>query len=284
VTGAAALAALSAGLAVAAAWNALAAIERSTAAAGVARLIAPLLRAGREGREPTLPERRRLALLAAAGLLVGGWLVAGPVAGAALAAGGPWAAVTLVRVRRRRYLADLERGAPLLARALADALAGGHSVRGALLAAATGGGVPGAAGSEVRAAASHLELGEATETALERLRSRAGTRAFDTIVAAVMLQSRAGGDLARLLRELGAALEDSLRLEQDARTATAQARFTGLVVTVLPVGAAALAELGSPGYLASLVRSPLTTWLLGCALALQAGAFVVIGRLARVRA
>jgi hypothetical protein len=57
---------------------------------------------------------------------------------------------------------------------------------------------------------------------------------------------QAGGDLARLLRELARALEEAMRLEGDARTATAQARFTGLLVSVLPLAAAALAELGSP--------------------------------------
>ena len=38
-----------------------------------------------------------------------------------------------------------------------------------------------------------------------------------------------------------------MRLEGDARAATAQARFTGLLVSVLPLAAAGLAELGSPG-------------------------------------
>jgi tight adherence protein B len=117
---------------------------------------------------------------------------------------------------------------------------------------------------------------------LERLRRRAGVRAFDTIVAAILVQSDAGGDLARLLRELAGALEEAMRLEGDARTATAQARFTGLLVSVLPLAAAALAELGSPGYLGSLFRSPLTAWLLGCALAFQLGALGLIARIARV--
>ncbi len=282
MTPAGGLAALAAALAVFAAWDGLAAVERSRVTAALDRALAPLVRAGREGREATRPERRRLAVLAGSALLAGGWLVGGGVVGVGLAVAGPWAAVTALRARRRRYRAELRRGCPVVARALADALAGGHSVRGALLAAARGGGVTGPAGVELAAAAGRLELGEPTVAVLERLRRRAGVRALDTIVAAIVVQERAGGDLARLLRGMAAALEDAARLEGDARSATAQARFTGLLVSVLPLGAAGLAELGSPGYLGSLLEAPLTAWLLGCAMAFQLGALVLISRIARV--
>jgi len=53
-------------------------------------------------------------------------------------------------------------------------------------------------------------------------------------------------------------------------------------VMALPAGAAALAELASPGYIASLGRAPLTAWLVGCAVLCQLVAFAAIHRLARV--
>ena len=278
------LAAAAGALGVLATWEALAAVERARVVSALGDLVAPLVRARQEGREPTAPERRRLRLLAAATLAAGGWLISGPLAGAALAAAGPWLSVTVVRVRRRRYRAELARGAPLVARAIADALAGGHSIRGAIGAAAGGGGIPGPAGAELSAAAAALALGEPTDVVLDRLRRAGGGPPFDTIVAAMLLQREAGGDLARLLRGIAGALDESRRLHDDARSATAQARFTGFVVTALPAGAALLAELASPGYLGRLLQAPLTAWLLGCALMFQALALVLIGRLARVRA
>ena len=275
--------------AVLAAWDALATLERARLLRAGTRALGPLVRAGREGREPTPPERRRLGLLAAATLFGGGWLLGGPLVGALLATTGPWLTVVVLRARRRRYLAELGRGAPFVARALADALAGGHSIRGAIAEAGRAGAVPGPAGRELQAAAGALGLGERTADVLERLRARAAGgpgaagRAFELIVAAVLLQHRAGGDLSRLLREAAAAIEDALRLEGDARSLTAQARFTGLLVAMLPLAAAALAELASPGYLATLARSPLTAWLAGCAAAFQLAALLLIQRLARVR-
>src|SRR4051794_11934201 len=156
VSRAALLAAAAGGCAVLGGWEALVALERARVASAAARVLAPLRRARREGRAPTAPERRRLALLAAGTLLAGGWIVSGPIRGAALAAAGPPALLAAARARRRRYLAELARGAPLAARALSDALAGGHAIRAAIGQAARG--LPGAAGAELRATAAALSL------------------------------------------------------------------------------------------------------------------------------
>lgn len=278
-----ALAGLAGALAVAGAWEALAAVEQAALARAIARWSAPLHAARREGRAPSAPEQRRLALVGAGALLAGGWLVAGPLAGAACAAAGPTAVARIVRARRERWRADLVQGAPHAARALADALAGGHAVRGALAVAAEGG-VPGAAGRELAAAGRALALGARTEDVFEALRGRARDPAWDTIVAAILLQREAGGDLARLLRSIAAGLEEAARLEADARSATAQARFTAWLVALLPIGAGMLGELARPGYVGELLRAPLAPWLLGVAAVFQLVACVLIRRIARMGA
>jgi len=132
VSAPAALAALAAAAGVLGAWEALAAVERARAWRALLRALAPLRRAEREGREPTLPERRRLALLGAGALCAGGWLLAG-AAGALLAGcAGPWLAARAVRSRQRRWRARVAREAPVVALALADALDGGHAVGAAV--------------------------------------------------------------------------------------------------------------------------------------------------------
>jgi tight adherence protein B len=263
------------------AWDALAAVEQAAVARAFGRWAAPLRAARREGRSPTVVERRRLALVGAGALMAGGWLVAGPIVGAVCAATGPLGVARLVRARRERWRADLARGAPAAARAIADALAGGHAVRGALGVAAEGG-VPGAAGRELRSAARAFALGAGTEAVLERLRARAADAAWETIVAAILLQREAGGDLARLLRSIAARLEDAARVEAEARSATAQARFTAWLVALLPVGAAVLAELARPGYVGSMLRAPLAPLMLGAAATLQLVACLAIRRIAKM--
>ncbi len=264
-----------------AAWDALTLVEGARLARALGRLLAPLRRAGRDGDRPSPPERRRLALVGALVLAAAGGLLGGSLAAVVAAATGPALAAAVVRERRRRHRAQLERAAPTLALALADALAAGHALQGALVAAAQS--ASGAAGRELRAVSAALALGEPVDGALERLRRRAGSSAFDTLVAALLLQRDAGGPLATLLRELAASLEASVRLAQDARVATAQARLSAWLVGALPLAAAVLAELADPGSVAGALRTPLSGWLAGAALVLQGIGVVAVRRLARVR-
>jgi tight adherence protein B len=277
---AAPLVALAAALCVLALWDVLAAVERAARGDALGGLLAPLLRARRAGAEPSAAERRRLALVATLVMLAAGWLVAGPILGAALAAGGPWGLRSLVRRRQLRYRSELKRTAPAVARAVSDALAAGHAISRALAEAARS--VDGAAAVELDALGRAIALGQPREAALATLRARADCRAYDTLVTAILLQRDAGGDLVALLRELARAQEEAARCADDARAATAQARFTGVVVGVLPAGAAALAELASPGALASVLGDPISLWLAVFAGFLQLLGLLAIRRLGRV--
>lgn len=279
---AALLAALAAVAGVFGAWDALAAVEGMRPAAAVGRVLAPLRLAGRAGRTPTTPERRRLAVLGAGALLAAGWLLAGPLLGALLAAAGPAALGPVLAARHRRWRRALADGVPAVARALADALVGGHSVRGALEDVGRSGAVPGAAGLELRAAARRLALGAATDDVLDDVRRRAADPAWDTLVAAILLQRDAGGDLATLLRSVADAREHARRVEADARGLTAQARATARLVAGLPCAALALGELIAPGTLGALLADPRSRLLLLAGLILGAFAFVAIARIARV--
>ena len=251
------------------------------AARALARLVDVVVTLGREGREPGAPERRRLLLGAALLVFVAGAVLIRPIAGLALAATGPWLVARMLRAGRERYRRAVDTGVPALALAIADALGGGHSLRSALSEALRS--VGGPAGHELRRTRAELRAGASTEKALEAMRSRVRSPRLDTVVAACLLQQRAGGDLARLLRESARGMEEEARLEGELRAATAQARFTGLLVVALPLGGALLAELASPGWMAGLWSSFLTAWLVGVAIVLQIVAALLIRRLGRVR-
>jgi tight adherence protein B len=269
VTGAAVLSFVAGVCAVLGAWDGLAALDGRAPLRALERWLAPL----RAGREPTPAERRRLALVGAGTLAASGWLLAGPVLAVVLGTLGPAAAKLATTTLERRRCAERAANAPGVARVLADAIAAGHSVRGAILAAAP-------ADAELARAARALELGERTDEVLDDLRRRAQAPAWDTLTAAILLQADAGGDLAGLLRGLAARLEQQRRDAADARSATAQARFTAWLVAALPLGAAILAELASPGFLAGLASEPLTAALAGVSLALQLLAIATIRRIA----
>jgi tight adherence protein B len=272
-----ALAAAAAG--VVGAWELLASLQRERAAAWLEGALRPLRRAAAAGADPSHQERRRLALLAAACLLAAGWIVAGPLAGFCAAVAGPAAATAGVRAARRRYRGAVARGASDAARTLAASLGAGRSIRSAVADAAAD--LTGPVAHELATTAAALEAGESTDAALEALRRRAGTPAWDTVVAAVLLQRDAGGDLAALMRDLAATLEHAQRTDRDARAATSQARFTAWLVAGLPVAAAVLAELASPGFVGDLLSRPLPAVLAGAAAALEAVALLAIRGIGR---
>lgn len=272
------LGAAAGGLAALAAREALLA---SPAAARWLRLaLEPLRRAGREGYAPSALERRRLAALGAGAALLGGWFLAGPALALPLAVAGPALAAWAVSSRRRRYRGAVERALPGVAVAVADSLSAGRSLRASLPAAAAS--LDGPAAVELARLEAELELGAPTAATVEGWRRRMRSPRVDSFAAALLSQRLAGGDLAGLLRRFAAAAAERDRVAEDARTATSQARFTGLLVVAMPSGGALFAELLEPGFLAGLLRAPLSAALLALAAALQVAGFVAIRRLARV--
>lgn len=276
-----AVAGLAGACAVGATWELLATVERTRAADRVARLVAPLRR---PQHTATAAEQRRLARTAVGVLLAAGWLLAGLLAGLVLAVAAPWLVGRVLRMRRGRWQARAAQESAPVARALADALGAGHSVRGAIAQVAAHGGVGSAAGDVLADAAAGLEAGDTTEHVLERMRAAVDDPAWDTLVAAILLARDTGGDLCALLRSLAGAAEAARREEADARAATAQARLTAGIVAALPLGGAVLAELASPGLLAGVLADPRSAALLALAILVQGGALLLVRRIARVAA
>jgi tight adherence protein B len=240
----------------------------------------PLIRAGREGYTPSTVEQRRLGVLGAAAALVFGLVMAGPRLGVILGVAGPVVAGWAVGRGRSRYRHSVEKALPEIAAAVADSLSAGRSLRASLVVAAES--LDGPAAVELSRVGSELELGAATTDALDGLRNRIRSRRVDAFAAAVQSQRLAGGDLAALLRRFAEGAAEQDRVAEDARSATAQARFTGLLVVAMPSGAALFAELVQPGFLGHMLATPAAAAMLAFAAALQVAGFAAIRRLARV--
>jgi tight adherence protein B len=246
----------------------------------VRRALEPLHRAGREGYAPSNPERRRLAVLASVAAVAGGWLVGGVPLALPLTVAGPALAAWALAARRRRYRRAVERALPDVALAVADSLSAGRSLRASLPAAASS--LDGPASVELARLGAELDLGAATGHAVAAWRRRMRSARVDAIAAALLSQQLAGGDLAGLLRRFAEGAAERNRVAEDARAATSQARFTGLLVVAMPTGGALFAELLQPGFLAKVLGSPASALLLALAALLQLAGFVVIRRLSQV--
>jgi tight adherence protein B len=249
-------------------------------AAWVRVALEPLWRAGREGYSPSVPERRRLAALGTVAAIAGGWFVAGVTLALPLAVAGPALAAAAINVRRKRYRGAVERALPDVALAVADSLTAGRSLRASLPAAAAS--LDGPPAVELARLGADLQLGSPTADAIAAWRGRMRSPRVDAFAAALLSQRLAGGDLAGLLRRFAEGAAERDRVAEDARAATSQARFTGLLVVAMPSGGALFAELLQPGFLVKVLAAPASTVLLAMAAALQLVGFVAIRRLSRV--
>lgn len=237
--------------------------------------------AGRENRAPTELERRRLGIVAGLALGLAAILLAGvgPLAG--IAAAGPAVAGWTIARRQRRYRVRVELDVPVIAAGIADAIAGGGSLRMAILSAGTA--LEGPTAVELARVGADLELGMPVREALAGLVRRVPSERIEALVVAILSQERAGGDLAGLLRRHGGAAAQRQRAEREAHSATAQARLTGGMVVAMPLCMGLMVELISPGFTAAMLASPTAVVLLGAAGILQVGGFIAIRRLGAMR-
>jgi tight adherence protein B len=270
--------ALAGGLAAIAAREAV--LATPALAAWVRVALEPLRRAGREGYSPSIPERRRLAALGTVAATVGGWFVAGLILALPLAIAGPALAAAAINARRKRYRGAVERALPDVALAIADSLTAGRSLRASLPAAAAS--LDGPPAVELARLGADLHLGSPTADTIAAWRDRMRSSRVDAFAAALLSQRLAGGDLAALLRRFAEGAAERDRVVEDAKAATSQARFTGLLVVAMPSGGALFAELIQPGFVGKVLGAPASAVLLVMAAALQLIGFVAIRRLSRV--
>jgi len=211
------------------------------------------------------------------------WSLGGFLAALLLAACGPAAAAALVRFRQRRWRARLAADAAAAARVIADLMASGNSISVAIAGAASEAAVATQTRSALHEVSTSIELGVNPDLALETLRFRAGPGPWESIVTAVRLQRRSGGDLADLLRQLATQLDDTARARRDARAASAQARLTARIVIALPLIGALIFSLAAPDAVAVVLASGLPRSLVAAAAVMQLVALVAVRRVARVK-
>jgi tight adherence protein B len=212
-----------------------------------------------------------LALLGAGSVV--NWALGVLLAALVLGVAG-WRAARRDGARRARLEAQL---VPAL-RMMASALESGYSVQQALERVARDGSAPIAEefGQVTRA----VELGTPLDTALGRLATRGED--FEFFATIVAVQHRVGGDLPSLLGSLANSIQDRLTIRAEVGALTAQARYSGWVLSALPFAVLGWMLLVSPTYASPLFGTDLgRAMLLFGSLLLTAG-LVTIRSISRV--
>jgi tight adherence protein B len=101
-----------------------------------------------------------------------------------------------------------------------------------------------------------MQLGLALQPALNNLVRRVASEDLELMVTAIQIQSQVGGNLATVLDQIAYTIRERIRIIGEINTLTAMQRYSGYVITLLPVGLAGLLFLISPAYITPMFESP----------------------------
>jgi tight adherence protein B len=101
-----------------------------------------------------------------------------------------------------------------------------------------------------------MQLGLALQPALNNLVRRVASEDLELMVTAIQIQSQVGGNLATVLDAIAHTIRERRRIQGEIQTLTAMQRYSGYVITLLPIGLAGLLFLISPTYMTVMIEKP----------------------------
>jgi len=125
---------------------------------------------------------------------------------------------------------------------------------------------------EFRRLATEVQMGMATDEALDNLVDRTRCYDLELLVAAVQIQLEMGGNLAEVLDNIAHTIRERIRLQGEINAATAEVRMSAGVLLAMPIGIAIAINFLNPGYIKPLLTTPI-----GLGMILLAGLLMALG-------
>jgi tight adherence protein B len=188
---------------------------------------------------------------------------------------------TFLRSRRNHYLLRFEAQMPEVATLISNSLRAGLSVPQAFGEVMEKTEPP--AGVEFGRLSREIRLGTRTDEAMARMLGQLPSDELRLMFTTIAIQRRTGGNLVHALQVMAEAISARFKLKDEVRTMTAEARFTGLILVVLPIVTLIMINRVLPGSVASFLSAPLG-WLIALLFGGMIGlAFFLIQRASRIR-
>jgi tight adherence protein B len=214
------------------------------------------------------------------GGVLGGVLLKSPLgalAGAAIAASGPF---LKLRIDRDRRMAKLEEQLPDAIDVLKRALRAGHPFNAAMKLVSEDLDEPMA--KEFALTFTDINYGIDVRRALLGLLERVPSVTMMTFVTAVLLQRETGGNLAEILEQIVKVVRGRFKFFRKVRTLSAEGRMSAWILALVPLTLFAALSITQPQYLPVLVTDPLGRKLVTVALVLGFIGVLWIRKLLRI--
>jgi tight adherence protein B len=138
-------------------------------------------------------------------------------------------------------------------------------------------------GVEFRKTFEEINLGVSLRDALLNLSNRIDSVDLKLFVTAVLIQRESGGNLNEILEKISTTTRERFKLAGQIKVFTAQARFSGYILGLLPFGFGTMVFFINPDYILTLFQEPAGNLLLGISIVLQVVGFMTIRKIMKIK-
>lgn len=160
---------------------------------------------------------------------------------------------------------------------MVNSLRAGYSVMQAMGAVAQEMGTP--ISTEFGRVGQEVQLGLTLEQALSNMLRRVPSDDLDMMITAINVQREVGGNLAEVLDSISHTIRERIRIKGEIRALTAQSRYSGYMVAMVPIVLAVVIYLIQPEFMSLLFTERCGWIMLGVAVVGIVAGFVVIGKI-----
>ena len=136
--------------------------------------------------------------------------------------------------------------------------------------------------TELRHLLRDTRMGASIETALESMGERVGSYDLDVVITAILIQRSVGSNLSEVLETVAHTIRERARIQGEINTLTAQKKFSGLIIALMPVAFVLMMLAINFDYMSALFTDPLGRLLLALAIALDIVGILIIKRIVSV--
>jgi tight adherence protein B len=187
----------------------------------------------------------------------------------------------VVHVKRSRRMKAFTSQFPDALEMFARSLRAGHSFTGAIQLVAQE--MPSPMGTEFQQVFDEQNLGVPLREALTGMTRRVESLDARFFVTAILIQRETGGNLAEIIDKIAHVIRERFRIQGQLKIFTAQARMTGTILALLPMGVALAIGMINPDYLKPLWFEKAGKFLIALALCMQVAGALVIRKIVRIK-
>jgi tight adherence protein B len=187
----------------------------------------------------------------------------------------------VVNIKRRSRLKRFMNHFPEALEMFARSLRAGHSFTGAIQLVAQEMPVP--IGPEFSKVFEEQNLGIPLRQALIGMTDRVDTLDVKFFVTAILIQRETGGNLAEIIDKIAYVIRERFRIQGQLKIFTAQARMSGTILSLLPIGVAVIIGILNPEYMKPLWFEKAGRVMIATAVILQILGMLAIRKIIRIK-